>query len=103
MYCDNYRNLLSTLWKNQKFTLTEKIFRQINYLVISLANALVSRNFCQKCVRDNFCNFHTVLSTILKNEKLSLIEKIFRQIKSLNIIKYIASCYFHEMFVKRFQ
>ena len=34
--------------KNQKFTLTEEIFRQINYLVISLVKTLVSRNFCQK-------------------------------------------------------
>ena len=25
-----------SVWKNEKFTLTEKIFRQINYLVISL-------------------------------------------------------------------
>ena len=53
-------SVISTLWKNQNFTLTEKIFRQINYLVISLVNALVSRNFCQKCVRENFRNFHTV-------------------------------------------
>ena len=30
--------------KNVK-TLTEKIFRQINYLVIYLENALLSRNF----------------------------------------------------------
>ena len=50
-----------TLWKNQKFTLTEKIFRQINYLVISLVKTLLSRNFCQKRVRVNFHNFHTVL------------------------------------------
>ena len=36
--------IFCTLWKNQKFTLTEKIFRQINYLVISLVKALLSRN-----------------------------------------------------------
>ena len=28
-----------TLWKNQKFTLTDEIFRQINYLVISLVDS----------------------------------------------------------------
>ena len=49
-----------TLWKLRKFTLTEKIFRQITYLVISLVKLLLSRNFCQKCVRVNFRNFHTV-------------------------------------------
>ena len=48
------------LWKNEKFTLTEKKFRQINYLVTLLVKPLLSRNFCQKWVRVNFCNFHTV-------------------------------------------
>ena len=52
--------LFSTLWKLRKFTLTEKKFRQITYLVISLVKLLLSRNFCQKCVRVNSRNFHTV-------------------------------------------
>ena len=34
-----------------KNTLTKKIFRQINYSVISLVNVLLSRNFCQNSVR----------------------------------------------------
>ena len=55
-----YVHLLRTLWKNEKFTLTEIFFRQINSLVICLVNALLSRNFCQKSVRVNFRNFHTV-------------------------------------------
>ena len=52
-----------TVWKNEKFekfTLTDKFFRQINYVVISLVKPLVSRNFCQNYVRVNFCDFHTV-------------------------------------------
>ena len=51
-----------TLWKLRKFTftLTEKIFRQISYLVISLVKLLISRNFCQKSVKVNSRNFHTV-------------------------------------------
>ena len=49
-----------TVWKNEKFSLTEKKFRQISYLVISLVKPLLSRNVCQKSVRDNFCNFHNV-------------------------------------------
>ena len=38
-----FRNFdsLSVAWKNEKFTLTEKIFRQINYLVISLNSKYV--------------------------------------------------------------
>ena len=37
-----------TVWKNEKFSLTEKKFRQINYLVISLVKPLLSRNFFEK-------------------------------------------------------
>ena len=50
--------------KNQKSTLTEKIFRQINYLVISIVKPLLSRNFCEKSVRENFYNFHIVAEQI---------------------------------------
>ena len=34
--------------KNNKFTLTERIFRQINSLETYLVKSLLSRNFCQK-------------------------------------------------------
>ena len=47
------------LWTNEKNALTGKKFRQINALVISL-KPLLSRNFCGKSVRENFCIFHTV-------------------------------------------
>ena len=46
--------------RNLLLPLTEKFFLQINYLVISLVNVLLSRNFCHKSVRVNFRNFHTV-------------------------------------------
>ena len=36
-----------------------KKFREINLLVISLVKTLLSRNFCQKSVRENFRKFHT--------------------------------------------
>ena len=55
-----------TLWKNEKFSLTEKKIRQINYLVISLVKPLLSRNFCKKgvIVRE-FLQFpHCVTCTI---------------------------------------
>ena len=34
----------SAVWKNEKFTVTNKKFRQIN----SLVKTLLSRNFCQR-------------------------------------------------------
>ena len=50
----NRGNLASlTVWKNEKFSLTKEIFRQINFLVISLVKTLLSRNICQKGVRAN--------------------------------------------------
>ena len=54
-------------WRKKKLRLllcnsqcTEKLFRQINYLVILLVKTSFSRNFCLKTVRVNFCNFHSV-------------------------------------------
>ena len=41
-----------------------KKYRQINYVEISLAKMLFSRNFCQKSVKVNFRNFHTALCTM---------------------------------------
>ena len=59
-----FHRRFSTVWKHEKFTLTENIFREIISLVTtSSVKMLLSRTFCQKCVRVNFCNFHTVLST----------------------------------------
>ena len=71
----NFSKLISqvsnwyTVWKNEKFSLTKEKFRQINSLVIYLVKPLLSRNFCQKYVRENFRNFHTV---IWKHEKFSI-------------------------------
>ena len=49
-----------TVWKNEKFTVAPKKFRQIDSLVFSLVKTLLSRNFCQKSATVNFRNFHTV-------------------------------------------
>ena len=51
--------------KNSLSLFSQK-FRQINYLVISLVKPLLSQNFFEKRVRENFCNFHshTVFSTL---------------------------------------
>ena len=59
--------------KNHKFSLTKKIFREIDYLVTSLVKTLLSRNFCQI----------SAVCTVRKNEKFSLTKKIFREINSL--------------------
>ena len=57
---DKGTTVLLTVRKSAKFSLIEKMFRQINYLVILLVKTLLSRNFCQKCVRLNFRIFHYV-------------------------------------------
>ena len=56
-----YHRAMCTLRKNEKFTLTEIFFREINSLVICLVKPLLSRNFCRKSVRLKFHNFHTVM------------------------------------------
>ena len=54
-FCEKWWEWIhSAVWKD------EKIFRQINSLVISLVKPLLSRNFCQKSVKVNHRNFHTV-------------------------------------------
>ena len=65
--------------ENEKFTLTEIFIRQINSFVICLVNALLSRNFCQKSVRVNFRNFHTVRFTVREFHNFS-ITQILREI-----------------------
>ena len=47
-----------SVWKNEKFILTKKISRQINYLaILAIIKTLISRNLCQKSVRVNFHTF----------------------------------------------
>ena len=62
-----FRELLHcALWKLQNFTLTEKIFRQINHLVIIISSPILAKLyfhevFAKKEMRVNVRNFHTVL------------------------------------------
>ena len=71
------------VWKNDKFSLTEKKIRQINYLVISLVKPLLSRKFCKKSVREIHCNYiHSVEKCKIYSR---LTEKKFRQINYLVI------------------
>ena len=77
-------NLL-TVWKLRKFTLTEKIFRQITYLVMSLVKMLLSRNFCQKRVRVNFRNFHTAVHSVHSVEITEIYSQTF--VKTLFFLK----------------
>ena len=54
---------------NKTFSLTVKIFREINFFLTSSVKPLLSRNFCQKCVRLKFSFFHTVVSILHSVEK----------------------------------
>ena len=63
------RNIFKQVWilvfvhhslvRKMKKLLSRKKFCQINDLVISLVKPLLSRNFCQKIIRENCRNFHT--------------------------------------------
>ena len=68
-------SLYIVLWKKRELHSHRKKFRQI-YLVFSLVKLLLSRNFCEKSVRENFCNFHIVMhysNTVGKNKNPTLI------------------------------
>ena len=60
------RNVFHTVWKLREFSLTKKKFRQINSLATYLVKSLLSRNFCQKCLRENSRNFHTVHQSLIQ-------------------------------------
>jgi len=54
------------VWKNVKFSLTQINFvKSTMYLVFSLVKPLLSQNVCEKSVRENFCNFHTVKTCLI--------------------------------------
>ena len=84
VYFSCFQSTLCTVGKNEKCSLTKKIFRQcqINSLVTYLVKSLLSRNFCQKCVRENSRNFHTVLWK-LRNFTVTIFSQKFRQLNFL--------------------
>ena len=47
--------------KREILSLNKNFVKSTRYLVISLEKPLFSRNFCEKSVGENFCNFHTAL------------------------------------------
>ena len=60
---------LSTVLKIKKFTLSKKYFvkstQKSSVVPVAVVQPMISRNFCQKSVRENFCNIHTVLPKAL--------------------------------------
>ena len=55
-----------------------KIFCQIISLLISLVKTSLSRNFCQKCVRVNFRNYHTVHTfTVKEFAEIYILSRVF--------------------------
>ena len=47
--------------ENREIISHQYFFREISSLVTSLVKTLLSRNFCQKCVRVKFHNFHSTV------------------------------------------
>ena len=80
------RNYTHTVWKNEKFSRTEKKkSRQTNSLVIPM----LSRTFCEKNVRENFCNFHTHSVEITENLShcfLAKKSKFFRETNAVDAL-----------------
>ena len=74
-HCAVYSTLHSV---EKREILSKEIFRQINSLVTYLVKKLVSSNFCQKCVKKNSRNFHTVRS----KSPISQFSKYLSNIKS---------------------
>ena len=89
-----------TVWKNVKFTFTEKFFREINSLVTFLLKTLLSRNFYGKSVRIIFHHFHTVtkehsfeieyLENCIKHHIFREIDSVFWNVKfhSVQILEF---------------
>ena len=68
-------------WKIDKFTITDKIFREIiQPFLTSLVKTLLRPIFCQIHVRVNFHDFHTVLFEKKSKDSLT---KILREINSM--------------------
>ena len=57
LHCATYTAIV---WKNEKNSLTKRIFRQINSVVVSQLKTLLSQNLCEKCERLSRSNFLTV-------------------------------------------
>ena len=63
---NQFISIFSTVWKNEKFSITEKI--------LCLVKAVVSRNFCQKSVRESkfpkFPHFYSASDKIKTKRRL---------------------------------
>ena len=61
----NFHTVQCTVVEKQEILFHQKIFRQINCLVVTfLIKPVLSRNFCKKCLRNNPRNFHTAHCTM---------------------------------------
>ena len=49
-----------TVWKNEKFTVTQIFFPSNQFIVKFFSKTLIWRNFCEKTVALKFRNFHSV-------------------------------------------
>ena len=100
------RNIFKQVWilvfvhhslvRKMKKLLSRKKFCQINDLVISLVKPLLSRNFCQKIIRENCRNFHTacIICTFYKEMEIKIVKSIWR---IWNLLRWV---YFTELFLQ---
>jgi len=84
------------VWKNKKLSLTKINFVK-STLLSYLVKPLLSRNFCQKCVRENSRNFYTTL-WILRNFCITIFWKI--SVKTTSLVKRLLQNWFHEIILK---
>ena len=70
-----------------------KIFREINALVTS--KLLISRNFCQKSMRENYRNFHTVQcgSRFLRKSQINILLKKLLRVDFTEIFRECSDCF----------
>ena len=63
-HCILYSIYFSTVWKTRNLLSLKKYFvKSPTVFILSFVKTLLWRNFCQKSVRVNLLNFHTVFST----------------------------------------
>ena len=95
-----------TVWKSEKFSHWKKnSSNQLLYFVIpSIVKPLLSRNFCEKRVKENFCNFHNVMCNLGAGILFTFFSSnYFRFISTTFILRYFLSNEFYRWIYVLFQ
>ena len=96
VFSTNCVPVIFTVWKNETLTLTKKIFRQINSLVINrYFHEIFAKNACVLYVRVNFRTFHITVSHYGNFANSLPSCNFFREtICSDMVVMHIKNCYF---------